>query len=86
MAPGSAEVEPGQPGVEAEAGWAEVATDDELFARIYTELRRFAAVVAPVEVDPDDNVMDIDDPMNVAEDPDDPRQPGPAFPADCREG
>src|SRR5262249_40607992 len=33
-------------------------TDEVVFARLYPELRRFAAVVAPVEVDPDDLVQE----------------------------
>ena len=31
-----------------------VEDDDQLFARLYPSLRRFAAVVAPREIDPDD--------------------------------
>jgi DNA-directed RNA polymerase specialized sigma24 family protein len=37
---------------------AVVVTDDELFGRLYPALRRFAAVVAPPETDPDDLVQE----------------------------
>ena len=39
---------------ETDVGAAPVEDDDQLFARIYPTLRRFAAVVAPRETDPDD--------------------------------
>jgi RNA polymerase sigma factor (sigma-70 family) len=35
-----------------------VVGDEELFASLYPKLRRFAAVVAPVEMDPDDLVQE----------------------------
>ena len=49
----SAGVSPGAEGGAGDGG-GPVEDDDQLFARIYPTLRRFAAVVAPRETDPDD--------------------------------